>query len=196
MKRTAAALAGVLTAMAIFGATADAASVTPFSKDFDGQAVGTSSAFADFTLYSTDTSCVDPPMCFGGFVTYTVDTSALGGGPGTTTTAGDFAIHNVDCTYPQATSPPSWDVPYYCQFQVAFAPTAGGTRARTLSFPETPAGSDGSLSLIGAGIAPAPSPTATATGLRTTAIKHCKRKFPKGSAKRKKCLRHARKLPV
>jgi hypothetical protein len=39
---------------------------------------------------------------------------------------------------------------------------------------------------------PAPGPT----GVRATAKKKCKKKFRKGTKKRKKCLRKARKLPV
>jgi len=34
------------------------------------------------------------------------------------------------------------------------------------------------------------------TGQRTAAIKRCKKKFPKGSKKRKKCLKRARRLPL
>jgi hypothetical protein len=41
-----------------------------------------------------------------------------------------------------------------------------------------------------------PTATATATGQRAAAIKRCKEKFPKGSKKRKKCLKKAKKLPA
>jgi hypothetical protein len=40
------------------------------------------------------------------------------------------------------------------------------------------------------------STTAAPTGQRAAAVKKCKKKFPKGSKKRKKCLRRARRLPV
>jgi hypothetical protein len=176
--------------------SAQAAYVLPASQDYGTQTLGTSSLAANFLLSTSSSVCTDPPMCTT-FATYTVDTSALGGGPGTTTTSGDFVIHNVDCQYPSATSYYFTNGTYQCHFQASFVPTASGSRSLTLTFPEI-AGTNATLSLTGAGVAPpaATTPPPAPTGLRAAAVNRCKKKFPKGSSKRKKCLRRANQLPI
>jgi hypothetical protein len=192
----------------VFGlaVTADAATVGPSSKDYGSANVGTTSAASSFTLTTSANFCTIDPItmtgCQGGTEThYSTDTSALGGGPGTTNTSGDFLIHNQTCPYPSYPSPavvaaPA-GIPGNCSFEVSFAPTAGGALSKTLTFTDN-GGLTASLSLTGTGIAPAApgTTTTTPTGQQAAAIKRCKKKFPKGTSKRRKCLRHARLLPV
>jgi hypothetical protein len=97
-------------------------------------------------------------------------------------------IQNLDCDYPSMTSLYVDAGIDQCHFQASFVPTAAGARSAILTFAENP-GTNATLSLTGTGVAPT-------SGERAAAIKRCKKKFPKGSAKRRKCLRRARKLPL
>jgi hypothetical protein len=179
----------------VSAAPAWAANVNPTAMDYGSQKVGASSAAATFQLATSGTQCVDNGSggCAPGLGSTTTDTSALGGGPGTTTRSGDFEIYNQTCGYPSQISGP---VPYsssYCSFQATFVPAAAGSRAMTLNFPDS-GGPTGSLALSGTGLSTGS--TTLPTGQRAAAIKKCKKKFPKGSARRKRCLRHAGQLPV
>ena len=201
MKRRAAILAVATTAVMAAGPTAHAAQVGPTPHDYGSQNVGTSTGPTTFTLYNSGNICLSssfPGTCDTSSSYYT-DTSALGTGPGGTVTSGDFAVHNINCLYPHFDSQPAvsdaGSTPQNCQFEVSFAPTTGGALSKTLTFTDS-GGPTATLSLTGTGLAPAAAAAPTPTGQRTTAIKRCKKKFPKGSARRKKCLKHARKLPV
>jgi hypothetical protein len=184
--------------------SAQAASISPTTQDFGSQNVGTTGAPTTFTLTTSANYCNN--YDFGTFMclistSYSTDTTALGGGPGVIATSGDFTTHNISCNYPAAYPPPSpgpaFGAPNICQFEASFAPTVGGARSRTLTFSDT-GGPTAILTLTGTGVSPpTPTPSATLpTGQREAALKRCKKKFPKGSSKRRKCLRHARQLPV
>jgi hypothetical protein len=184
----------MLVVLAMAG-VASATTVNPSSRDYGDQAVGTASAATTFTLTTSPAFCNDPPDCLT-YSSYSTDTSALGGGPGTTNTSGDFLIRNDTCAN-ALMGPPVLAATGSCQFEVSFVPTSGGAKSKTLTFPET-SGSNASLTLTGNGLAPGSTPTPGATqptGEQAVAIKRCKRKFPKGSSKRRKCLRRARQLP-
>ena len=103
-----------------------------------------------------------------------------------TTSIGGFSVHNIDC--PTALSTFGANAAS-CRFEVSFVPTTSGPIMKTLSFTDT-GGPTATLSLTGAGVPPA------TTGQQAAAIKKCKKKYRKGSVKRKKCLTRARKLPV
>jgi hypothetical protein len=190
-RRAALAMIALAATLALAG-SARAAGVLPASKDYGSRGIGTTSAPATFQLETTPTFCTSDSgfpdyMCIS-WVSYSVDTTALGGGPGTTTTTGDFALHNVTCPYPTLHGPPTLaGVPSFCSFEASFAPIAGGPRSRTLSFPESPGGANASLTLTGTGT----TATAPVTFDLKAAIKKCKKKFPKGP-KRKKCIKKAR----
>ena len=169
-------------------ASADAASVTPASQDYGSQNVGAASAPASFTLTTSANICVLPDMTFGCLSStfFSTDTTALGGGPGTTT-SGDFTTHNTDCNYPSEVPPPAFTIigpPAICHFEVSFAPTAAGARSRTMTFPDT-GGPAGTLDLAGAGVVQQPStPSVTAPTLNRK--KKCKKKH-RSAATAKKC---------
>jgi hypothetical protein len=195
--------ATALAALAM-AAPAGAASVGPTSKDFGSEPVGAVSAATSFTLTNSGQICTMPNLIVPGICdlssSYFTDTSALGTGPGGTITSGDFVIHNVNCPYPTFQSPPTASdagvPPQSCQFEVSFLPTTGGALSKTLSFSDT-GGLTATLSLTGTGLSPpSTTPTQTTTGLRAAAASRCKKKFPKGSSKRKKCLRRANQLPI
>jgi hypothetical protein len=77
---------------------------------------------------------------------------------------------------------------------------AGGSFFQTVSPPTgtwTPSGLGGDQAFKTYVEVPAPPPGQTGpTGQRAAAKKRCKKKFGKGSKRRKKCLKRARKLPV
>ncbi len=180
--------------LAILASGASASEVQPNSHDYGSTTVGSNSPAVSFTLLTSANYCTysaDGITCTT-WTPYTTDTSALGGNPGATTRSGDFLIHNTDCPYQSYPAPPATTAygsgfPGICHFEVSFAPLAAGLRSLTLAFPDT-SGYNGSLNLTGAGLG--------GGDVRAAAIKKCKKKFPKGSSRRKKCLRHARQLPA
>jgi hypothetical protein len=186
----AAAATCTIAASLVFAASAIASEVQPSSHDYGSQNVGSGGAAMSFTLYTSSNICSydDISMTCTASTGYATDTSALGGDPGSTTKSGDFSIHNVDCPYPTYPAPPATfpgsGLPGTCHFEVSFVPSASGARGRTLSFPDT-SGASGALALSGNGVG---------SGAVAAAVKKCKKKFRKGSSKRKKCLRHARQL--
>jgi hypothetical protein len=192
---------GAIGFVLLLGGSAEAAYIYPSSQDYGNQNVGTSSAPVGIQLGTSPTVCTyeDPFAGCLSYATYNVDTTELGGGPGTTTTTGDFVTHNVSCPYPTMTSPFASQASSSCQFEASFLPTAVGPRSRTLSFPEN-GGPGVSVSLFGNGVDPATAAAAASsaapTGQRNAATKRCKKKFPKGSLKRTKCLKRARLLPL
>jgi hypothetical protein len=185
-------IAGTAAAMLAVVASAWAATVGPSPHDYGSQNVGASSAASQFTLFSSPSLCTseDPMLHFClTSITPTTDTTALGGGPGTTTNSGDFTIHNLSCPYPglSGTPPPSLGPgpPGVCQFEATFTPTTGGARSTTLTFPDD-GGPAAVLSLTGTGIAPTPASTTTATK------KKCKKKHRTAAAAKKKCKKKRR----
>jgi hypothetical protein len=164
---------------------ARAAGVQPNPHDYGNQTVGTSSQATSFTLGTSTSVCTMRDMmgiCTQ-VATNSVDTSALGGGPGSNTTAGDFPTHNINCPYPTLMSLPIEGSFAVCQFEVSFAPIAAGPRSRTLTFPQN-GGAGASLGLTGIGIAaPSGSPVPNVTHKkckkrkhRASSAKKCKKK--------------------
>jgi hypothetical protein len=172
---------------------ASAASVSPTSKNYGDQAVGTTSTPTSFTLTTTANTCaLDPsnviPTCLIGSQThYATNTSQLGGGPGVTTTSGDFMIHNVSCPYPSFDSPAITTAPVglpgMCGFEVSFAPVGGNARSKTLIFSDN-GGPSATLPLTGTGLVPA---TALPLPGPSQARKKCKKKHHRAVAAKKKC---------
>ena len=72
---------------------------------------------------------------------------------------------------------------------------SSGVAAGISSFSIGPAAT-GTPSVTFTYAAPAPVTPVGPTGQRAAAIKKCKKKFPKGSKKRRKCIKHAKRLPV
>jgi hypothetical protein len=176
----------------LLAAPAGAATVSPPSKDFGDQTQGAASDSSSFTLMTSFTVCTDPaspPPCIS-LATSNVDTTALGGGPGTTTTVGDFVIHNVSCQNPEM-SPFVEFASATCAFDVRFLPTTTGTLSKTLSFSDS-SGPTATLSLTGTGLAPPPTPASTPTPTTTAPKKKkCKRKHRVASSA-KKCKKKRR----
>jgi hypothetical protein len=197
-----------LTALAL-ATSAEGASVTPSSQDYGPQEVATTGPATSFTLTtsaSTQGVCVlhvipdDPTSPCAQYIynQYTTSTSALGGGPGATSTVGDFSVHNIDCPQAGMMSPFGVPASMSCHFEASFAPVAGGARSQTLTFTDT-AGptATATLSLTGTGIAPAtalpaPAPITTTTTTTTTKRKKCKKKHRAAAAAKKKCKKRKR----
>jgi hypothetical protein len=181
------AAATIIATMAI-GGSAQALTVTPGSKEFGLVTVGSSSPPQGFVLSTSQPSLANP--------IYTVDTSDLRGGPGTSTTIDSyFLVHNLDCPYPQLSS--SLGTAGSCNFEVSFAPTTFSSSFvvyRYLLFKEQPDNGTGlaAVSFTGTAIGPPSSnfvdPPESSP---KAAIAKCKKKFPKGP-KRKKCNKRAR----
>ena len=193
MKRAAAILAIATTAVLVAAPAANAASVSPTSKDYGSQNVGTTGAATSFTLQTSSNTCVMNPMnpafCLSGTETsYSTNTAALGVAPGGTVTIDDFVIHNVNCQYPTFPSPPVIVPPSgasgSCTFEVSFAPVATGARSKTLTFTDT-GGPAATLTLTGTGIPPASTtPTTTPTPTTPQKKKKCKKKHRAAAAKK------------
>ncbi len=85
MRRGAVLFAGLSLLALALASVADAASVSPDSMDFGSQAVGTAGSAATFTLTASANFCTNYvfPTCMS-TTNYQTDTTALGGGPGTT----------------------------------------------------------------------------------------------------------------
>jgi hypothetical protein len=176
-------------AVAVFAGSAEAASVSPSSKDYGSEPVGSSSAPTIFTLQTSPNQCLSTfPMTStcNSSVTYFTDTSALGAGPGATATSGDFVIRNINCAYPSSTggipltlgpSPPT-----VCQFEASFLPTTTGALATSLTFTDT-GGPTATVALAGTGVPP------TVRPVGPPAHKRCKHKHRHASAA-KKCKKH------
>src|SRR5262249_43780571 len=99
--------AGALAVLALAPA-ANAATVTPRTKDFGLVSLGSASAPQTFTLTTSRNTC--PPDihgtgCAGPSTQYVTDTGALGGPPGNTITSGAFTVSNSTCPYPTLASP-------------------------------------------------------------------------------------------
>ena len=189
MRRGAGLIGAALLALLAPAAVAGATTIGPSSHDYGSQNVGSSSSPTTFTLTTSGNVCYfyDPGlmMCVVPS-TYSTDTTALGGGPGTTITSGDFTIHNLTCPYPREAPPlsttPGSGPSVSCQFEASFVPIAGGTRSLTLGFPESGTSAPGGLMLIGTGIAPATTSTPTPAPHRkcrkhrhAVAAKRCKK---------------------
>ena len=138
--------------------------VDPASNDFGAVTLGTASPTTSFTL----TPAGD------------VSTGPLQGGPGTTFTAYDFAIHNVDCPYPSFAGGGAQSS---CQFTAGLTPTGVGARSFQLTFGDTMAPLSATVDLTGSGIAP-PSPPPGASPAKR---KKCKKKHRRAAAAKKKC---------
>jgi hypothetical protein len=194
MKRTAVFASTTLAILAIVPA-ADAAFVSPSSKDYGAVNVGAKSAATTFVLQTSANICTnyDPMLgiCFTS-TAYATDTTALGGGPGTTTTASDFAVHNISCAYPSEPSPVAFGpsgVPGFCQFEVSFAPSAPGGHFRAMDFADS-GGPTAILNLTGLGVALPTSATPTTT--TPAGKKKCKKKHKRAATAKKKCKKRKR----
>jgi hypothetical protein len=180
MPRGAALIASAVLIALLATGEALAATVNPPSKDFGSQTQGTAGDPATFALMTGMTMCVPPgpPPCVVANPS-NVDTSALGGGPGTTNTVGDFVIHNTDCQNPES----SGIIPFVsatCLFDVRLMPTTTGPLSKTLSFTDS-SGPTATLVLSGTGLPAPPAPVPTPT---PTAHKKCKKKHHASAAKK------------
>ena len=192
MPRGAGLFATTIAAVVVMAGTAGAASVAPNSQDFGSRNVGTTGVPTSFTLtssqsvmgpcdiHSDPTDPTSPCTLYFWFQT-TTSTTALGGGPGTTTTIGDFSIQNVDCPASGLMSPYGAPATNSCHFDASFAPVADGARSQTLTFSDTN-GPPAVLTLTGTGIAPSGMSTGTAGA---TGGKRCKHKHRHASAAKK-----------
>ncbi len=162
-------------------ASADAASVSPDAVIFGDKLIGTSSDPVSVTLTTSPSKCPPPGSpngCMPASAFSLTSTSALGGGPGTTTSSNDFTVHNTNCQYPTLVSPDGVAASRSCRFEVSFAPTASGSRALSLSFPDN-LGPTATLALGGQGVA-AMSPVVAGP-------RKCKRRKNRAAAAKKRC---------
>jgi hypothetical protein len=169
------AVALVVAVLGVTASTATAASLTPASYDFGSVGVGTASPPAPFVLSVRCTIPFPPDPDFCDAPDSVIPEVSI---------AGDFSQTN-NC--PSDLSVVLVNVTVSCTINVSFIPTAAGSRLGTLS-----AGGF-TASLSGTGLVPAIQ--AQSFDL-SAAIKRCKKKFSKGTKKRKKCIKKAKKLPV
>jgi hypothetical protein len=156
---------------------------TPTTLFFGDVAVGTSAAAQTITVSNTGTADL------------TLGAVGLGG-----LNPGEFAKSSDTCS--SATLAPSSS----CAIGIQFRPTSAGDKAATVTLTgNAPGNPTDTVGLRGTGVAtvlpiqPTPPGGTTPpgqTGKRAAAKKKCKKKFEKGSQKRKNCLKKANKKPV
>jgi fibronectin-binding autotransporter adhesin len=149
---------------------------TPSALGFGDVLVGTVTGAQTITVSNTGTADLH------------LGSVTLGG-----TDPGEFAKSADSCS--SATLVPTAS----CSIGVQFGPTSTGDKRATVSVTgDAPGNPTDTVNLTGRGVVPSsssPPPPVGPTGKRDAALRKCKKKFRKGTQKRKKCVRNAKQLP-